>query len=229
VRRGPNYVLRAIDDNDREVNLVINARSGDIVSVTPIQTASRMPPASGVAWAPMSGCCRAIFRPADGQLQPAGTLMMTTTRRREATVTVAPRPPSAMPETAAAFRAMPRRLRVADQYSRMMMRPSLPSRSARPERDHGRSDRSGFLPPPPERFPQRVAPAAPPKPKPVTRAAAAPPKPAPLPKPKPGRHRSTRRPLRRTGLAVHARAGAGRPRNPRPRRDAALIKAGVTK
>ena len=51
-------------------------------------------------------------------------------------------------------------------------------------------DRSGVLPPPPERFPQRVAPPAPPKPKPVarepaTRAAAAPPKQAPLPKPKP--------------------------------------------
>jgi hypothetical protein len=51
-------------------------------------------------------------------------------------------------------------------------------------------DRSGALPPPPERFPQRVAPPAPPKPKPVarepvTRAAAAPPKQAPLPKPKP--------------------------------------------
>ena len=47
VRRGPNYVLRAIDDNDREVSVVINARSGDILSVTPVQTASRMPPPRG--------------------------------------------------------------------------------------------------------------------------------------------------------------------------------------
>ena len=44
-------------------------------------------------------------------------------------------------------------------------------------------DRTGMLPPPPERFPQRAAPAAPPKP--VKRAAAVPPKQAPLPKPKP--------------------------------------------
>ena len=43
-------------------------------------------------------------------------------------------------------------------------------------------DRSGTLPPPPERFPQRAAPAAP---KPMKRTAAAPPKQAPLPKPKP--------------------------------------------
>ncbi len=50
VRRGPNYVLRAVDDTDREVNLVINARTGDILSVTPIQTASRMLP--GVSMGP---------------------------------------------------------------------------------------------------------------------------------------------------------------------------------
>ena len=30
MRRGPNYVLRAIDDNDREVRVVVDARSGDI-------------------------------------------------------------------------------------------------------------------------------------------------------------------------------------------------------
>src|SRR5258708_7498215 len=63
VRRGPNYMLRAIDDNDREVNLVINARSGDIVSVTPIQTASRMPP--GVSMGPYE-------RMAPGYVPPGG-------------------------------------------------------------------------------------------------------------------------------------------------------------
>ena len=30
VRRGPNYVLRAVDDSDREVSVVVSARSGDI-------------------------------------------------------------------------------------------------------------------------------------------------------------------------------------------------------
>src|SRR4029079_9168299 len=44
VRRGPNYVLRAIDDSDREVRVVVSARSGGVQSVTPIQTASRVPP-----------------------------------------------------------------------------------------------------------------------------------------------------------------------------------------
>ena len=52
VRRGPNYVLRAIDDTDREVSVVVNARSGDVLSVTPVQTASRMPPHGGITMGP---------------------------------------------------------------------------------------------------------------------------------------------------------------------------------
>src|SRR5204863_6979222 len=64
VRRGPNYVLRAIDDSDREVNLVINARSGDILSVTPIQTASRMPP--GVSRRPYEWMPPGYVPPVDG-------------------------------------------------------------------------------------------------------------------------------------------------------------------
>ena len=47
MRRGPNYVLRAIDERDREVSVVVSARSGDVLSVTPVQTASRMPPPRG--------------------------------------------------------------------------------------------------------------------------------------------------------------------------------------
>ena len=44
-RRGPIYVLRAIDDDDREVRVVVDARYGDIVSITPVMTASRdVPP-----------------------------------------------------------------------------------------------------------------------------------------------------------------------------------------
>jgi hypothetical protein len=45
MRRGPNYVLRAIDDNDREVTLVVSGRDGNVLSVTPMRTASRAPAA----------------------------------------------------------------------------------------------------------------------------------------------------------------------------------------
>src|SRR5689334_24283415 len=44
VRRGPNYVMHAVDEQDREVTLLINGRSGRIISVTPFTTASQMPP-----------------------------------------------------------------------------------------------------------------------------------------------------------------------------------------
>jgi len=50
MRRGPNYVLRAVDDSDREVSVVVSARGGRVLSVTPVQTASRLPP--GVSMGP---------------------------------------------------------------------------------------------------------------------------------------------------------------------------------
>ena len=183
VRRGPNYVLRAIDDNDREVNLVINARSGDILSVTPVQTASRMPP--GVSMGPYE-------RMPPGYIPPGGRgsySLPDTDDDDDAPPRGygygAPRPPSAMPGP------LPRSSNAAPPPRGRSIQPdddepSLPSRSGAPNVITADPDRSGVLPPPPERFPQRVAPAAPPKPKPVTRAAAAPPKAAPLPKPKPG-------------------------------------------
>lgn len=42
-RRGPTYVLHAIDDDDREVRVVVDARYGDIVSITPVMAAWRDP------------------------------------------------------------------------------------------------------------------------------------------------------------------------------------------
>jgi hypothetical protein len=185
VRRGQNYVLRAIDDNDREVNLVINAHSGDILSVTPIQTASRMSPGVSMGryermppgYMPPAGS-RSYGPPVvddddDDALPPPGFGYN------------APRPPGAVPGP------LPRSSNAAPSPRGGWMQPddqeaSLPSGSGAPNVITADPDRSGVLPPPPERFPQRVAPAAPPKPKPVTRAAAAPPKAAPLPKPKPG-------------------------------------------
>ena len=51
VRRGALYVLHALDHRDRDVRVLIDARSGHIVSVTPVMTASRMPP-GGVTMGP---------------------------------------------------------------------------------------------------------------------------------------------------------------------------------
>jgi hypothetical protein len=42
-RRGPNYIVRALDQSDREVTLTINVRSGQITAVTPAENAPRLP------------------------------------------------------------------------------------------------------------------------------------------------------------------------------------------
>jgi hypothetical protein len=189
IRRGPNYLLRAIDERDREVSLVISARSGDILSVTPMQTASRMPPPPpGVSMGPYE-------RMPPGYIPPGGP------RGYGAPITDddddalpppgfgynAPRSPGAMPGA-----PLPRSSNAAPLPPRGgAIQPDDEDDASPPPGSGSRNiitadpDRSGMLPPPPERFPQRAAPAAPPKPKPVTRAAAAAPKAAPLPKAKP--------------------------------------------
>jgi hypothetical protein len=201
IRRGPNYLLRAIDERDREVNLVISARSGDILSVTPMQTASRIPPTSpGVTMGPYE-------RMPPGYIPPGGP------RGYGAPITDdddealpppgfgynAPRPPGAMPGS-----PLPRSSNAAPPPRGGSVQPYDDDDEVAPSSRSSNSsgapnvipadpDRGGLLPPPPERFPQRAAPAAPPKPKSVTRAAVAPPnappaasKAAPIPKPKPG-------------------------------------------
>ena len=76
VRRGPNYVLRAIDDNDREVRVVVNARSGDILSVTPVEIASRMPPPprGGVSMGPLRADAAGLRIHRRVSAEPAGWL-----------------------------------------------------------------------------------------------------------------------------------------------------------
>ena len=170
VRRGPNYVLRAIDDADREVSVVVNARSGDVLSVTPVQTASRVQPNGGITMGPYEPMPRGWVPGAD-------------------------RPEAYRPPPPGGYRAG---APVVDDDEPMVeARPHAPppggaatqDANASPSEPHvitADPDRSGLLPPPPERFPQRVAPQAQPKPKPAkSAAAAAAPKPAPLPKPKP--------------------------------------------
>ncbi len=175
VRRGPNYVLRAIDDADREVSVVVSARSGDVLSVTPVQTASRIPPSGGITmgpyepmprgWVPGSDQPEAYRPPPPGGYRAGAPVV-----DDDDEPMVETRPRALPPPGGVATRDV----------------------DASPSEPHvitADPDRSGLLPPPPERFPQRVAPHAAPntaaKPKPAKSAAAAAPKPAPLPKPKP--------------------------------------------
>jgi hypothetical protein len=179
VRRGPNYVLRAIDDSDREVSVVVSARSGDVLSVTPVQVASRMqPPRGGLTWGPYERMPPGYVPPSGYR---AGAPIVDDDDDEPSIVDNLdpPRPPGVM-------RGVPpmRSSNAAPLSSRSgaIERRDAPALSE-PNLITADPDHGGMLPPPPERFPQRAAPAAPPKP--VKRAAAAPPKQAPLPKPKP--------------------------------------------
>jgi len=178
VRRGPNYLLHAVDRNDREVSLVISARSGDILSVTPLQTASRMPPSGSVTMGPYErvppgfvppGSYRAGAPAAGGEEAPPPP-------------GYGVRPPAPIPG------ALPRSSSAAPLPNRGSTIPDRDDddlRSTAPNVIPADRGRSAGLPPPPERFPPRAAPQAQPKPKPAVRAAAAPPTQTPLPKPKP--------------------------------------------
>jgi hypothetical protein len=181
MRRGPNYMLRAIDDRDREVSVVVSARSGEVLSVTPVQTASRMPPPrGGYTFGPYE-------RMPPGYMPPGGYRGGAPTVDEDDEPVMsgnpnAPRPPGALPgpPPVRSGNAAPLPPRGG------VMQPDGDDASpSEPNVITADPDRSGLLPPPPERFPQRAAPSAPAKPKPVQRAAAAPPKQAPLPRPKP--------------------------------------------
>jgi hypothetical protein len=197
MRRGPNYVVFAIDNRDREVRLEIGAHTGAIVSVTPMQTAARMPPPRGgvsmgayermpPGYVPPAGSPRggSVYED-DDDAPPSGPYGL----RPPAPVpggsppsgSAAPRFGSAMPPPRVGS-AMPQD---DDEPLPPRSGPGGPPPRSGPAVIPADPDRSGMLPPPPERFPQRAAP-APEKPKPVIkRAAAAPPKQTPLPKPKP--------------------------------------------
>jgi hypothetical protein len=189
MRRGPNYVLRAVDENDREVSVVVNARSGDVLSVTPVQTASRMPPQrGGVTMGPYERMPPGyVPSDADRSGPPVGYRGGAPVVGDEDDDSIGydnsnvPRPPGqmrgALPPSRSSNAAPPPRGGTLPRDRDADLSLSEPNViTADP-------DRSGTLPPPPERFPQRAAPAAPPKP--MKRTAAAPPKQAPLPKPKP--------------------------------------------
>lgn len=154
-RRGPNYVLRAVDPDGEEVRLVVDARQGEIVSVTPTVTASRMPPAPpGAIYVepePLPRGYRADPPPVVYDDEDEPPVIYAPPRR-------APRYSSAAPDLDP----------LADPPPLIMA----------PE-----GSDSGLLPPPPGRFQQRATtPAQNAKPAPAKKRAAANP---PLPKPRP--------------------------------------------
>lgn len=238
VLRGPNYVVRALDEGDREMRVIVSARRGEVLRIVPVHTASRMPPpGGGYATEPYERMERyERAAPAPRYVAPEGY-------RYGARPPVvddddddlpyeqqAPRPPGNVPgnfsgASARPGTAPPPRTGYADPPPVIRSTPPAsgpgvargtdlpppssgalpppsgartsttanPPRAATPTQQSASRDvytpepdrGGGMLPPPPERFPQRVAP-APEKPKPVKReAASAAPKAAPLPKPKP--------------------------------------------
>jgi Meckel syndrome type 1 protein len=233
VLRGPNYVVRALDETDREMRVIVSARRGEILRIVPVQTASRMPPPGGGYAAEPYERMERYERVAPGPryVAPEGYRYGS----RPPVIDdddddlpyeqQAPRPPGNLPGAASRpGTAPPPRTGYADPPPVIRSTPpasgpgiargtdlpppssgalpppsgartvtTAPPRGASPSQQSASRDvytpepdrEGGMLPPPPERFPQRVAP-APEKPKPVKReASSAAPKAAPLPKPKP--------------------------------------------
>jgi hypothetical protein len=172
VRRGATYVLRAIDPSGEELRVVMDARHGDILSVRPAGAAAPPPGARMGAYGPPGGVYierqplppggygpPAVYE-GERPLRPPGTLPA------PGRVTSAPPAP---PPTGAPRGPAPEMPTAAPQ--------DVATREA---------DDTGVLPPPPERFPQRVAPGPAAKPAaPPRRAASAAPAQPPLPKPRP--------------------------------------------
>jgi hypothetical protein len=179
VRRGANYVLRAIDNDDREVRVLVDARTGDIVSVTPIATASRTGP-GGLTMGPYQPMAP------EGYIQPARPVPYRAgppiAFEDDEPGAYSPRPPvSVRGGPPPAVSAAPPPVIRAIPSLGASPRPTPGSRDIASNAPHV----DGLLPPPPERFPQRAPPLDAAKPKPLKRAVAEIPKQAPLPKPRP--------------------------------------------
>jgi hypothetical protein len=218
VLRGTTYVVPAIGDGDREVSVLVDARSGSILKITPVAVASRMPPSP-----PPRG-----MRPGPGPIMlpesppPPGTTYGPYERMTPGYVSPPPsavyrgspphdimqdeprvygiRPPSGMPDDDPDRDAIAPPPPGGAPPRVITATPHPGAEASMPEQDAEQNDSAssvpgvgppiappGVLPPPPERFPKRVAPtdaATPPRP-PVKRAASAVPKQAPLPRPRP--------------------------------------------
>ena len=133
------------------------------LSVTPVQAASRV-----AAGARVGGRASTAERHAAGRLSrrlcPAPMSMTTTMRRRRAAIERAPAVERRRDVLAAASEQ--RRAAAARLRASATMTMTRTSCHREPNVITGRSGSRRLLPPPPERFPQRAATAAPPKPKP---------------------------------------------------------------
>jgi hypothetical protein len=175
VRRGSTYVLRAIGRTGEEMRVVVDARYGDILSVTPTASASRAAPGVGARIGP--------YEPMDSDedLEPIGPPGLYRANppviyEPETAPVYGPRPPAgvtAAPRAAQSVTPGPGPTPGSPGSSQAVITPE--------------PGENGLLPPPPERFPQRAAPAPERKaPAPKRAAQATPAKQPPLPRPKPG-------------------------------------------
>ena len=147
VRRGPNYVLRAIDDADCEVRVVVSARSGDILSVTPVAAAPQMPPPprGGLTMGAYERMPPGYIPPGRYDGGPPGIYDDETPPRLYGS----PRPPGAVPG------APPRSSNLASPPNTGTMRPESDDAVAASPPSGSRvimaaPDRTGLLPPQPE-------------------------------------------------------------------------------
>jgi hypothetical protein len=181
-RRGGEYVLRAIDADGTHVRVVMDARMGEILSVTPVIAGApgappgpvvrRYEPAEAPDYIAPSPPRAHRGEPRIYDDEPPPRIY----RRGPAGYDDEPpaiesRPPAPVPNS-------PPRVITATRDADPAPTHSVPRASASPVQSE-----AGLLPPPPERFPPRVAPAAA-KPAPVKRAAVLPKQP-PLPRPRP--------------------------------------------
>ncbi len=186
VRRGATYVLRAVEAGGEEVRVVVDARHGDILSVTPTVSASRAvrPGLRMGPYEPMApeGYLGPEALPPPG-IYGAGPPVV---YENERPVIYGPRPMAPIPNV------QPRARSAAPPVASAPLPPPdtgppLEEPHVIMEPDSGEHGNS-ILPPPPERFPQRVAPPANVKPQPAAKPApkrAAAVTPPPLPKPRP--------------------------------------------
>ena len=223
-------------DNDREVRVIVNARSGDILSVTPDEIASRMPPPrGGVTMGPMSGCRLAtclgssadLSADAAGGYRAGARLIGRTTSGSLPPIRTAPRPPAAMPgalpsRSSNAAPLPPRGTGDAGAATTSLSPPSGDRTSSRADRRPRAAccrRRRSVSRSAPRRLPAEAEAGEA-----RGRSAA---EAAPLPKPKPARHLPSADRLPRPRLrTTSSRRATARP--PAARRDAALASRATT-
>lgn len=176
VRRGAHYVLHAARRDGREVRVVVHARFGDILSVTPV-VPERRTAAGGPPTGPFDSVGPRYIAPGARDIDEEAPPIV---YEVGPPIVYGPRPPADVPLTAPYG---------ADDEPPTVIRATPPGGVSAPPSPQPRvatapADRErALLPPPPDRFPQR-APAASGKHGSANRVAAMPKQP-PLPKPRP--------------------------------------------